>query len=182
MSLSLSSMAVLLSSLALCGVSLVVPAAIATTPTPPSTSPSPTAPIPNVTPSRAATPQPFLLKITYAGGNRRSNGQPPEFIIRADGVSFYRFMGKETPHRVLGPREFARLNQRLTATNFTQIKSRSFTGTCPTAYDGNELIYTFQTKPGSSEELSSCKVTIPGNNMLFQQLARLSQSAMSEWK
>jgi hypothetical protein len=182
MSLSLSSIAVLLSSLALCGASLIVPTAIATTPN--SMSPKSTVPIPNVTPSRPATPmpQPFLLKITYAGGNRRSNGQPPEFIIRTDGVSFYRFMGKETPHRVLGPREFARLNQRLTATNFTQIKSRSFTGTCPTAYDGNELIYSFQLKSGDSEELSSCKVIIPGNSLLFQQLARLSQSAMSEWK
>jgi hypothetical protein len=182
MSLSLSSMAVLLSSLALCGASLAVPAAIATTPN--STSPSPTVPIPNVTPSRAATPmpQPFLIKITYSGGNRRSNGQPPEFMIRADGVSFYRFMDRETPHRVLGPREFARLNQRLTATNFTQIKSRPFTGTCPITYDGNELIYTMKLNSGVSEELSSCKVIIPGNSLLFQQLNRLSQAAMAEWK
>jgi hypothetical protein len=180
MSLSLSSIAVLLSSLALCGASLIVPAAVAATPN--STSPSPTVPIPNVTPSRAATPQPFLIKITYTGGNRRSNGQPPEFIIRADGVSFYRFMGKETPHRVLGPREFARLNQRLTATNFTQIKSRPFTGTCPILYDGNELIYTMQLNSGLLEELSSCKVIIPGNSVLFQQLNRLSQAAMAEWK
>jgi hypothetical protein len=110
MSLSLSSIAVLLSSLALCSASLVVPAAIAATPSP--TASSSTIPSPIVTPSLAATPipQPFLIKITYAGGNRRSNGQPPEFIIRADGVSFYRFMGKETPHRVLGPRGVSRLN------------------------------------------------------------------------
>jgi hypothetical protein len=159
-----------------------VPAAIAATPSP--TASSSTVPSPIVTPSLAATPipQPFLIKITYAGGNRRSNGQPPEFIIRADGVSFYRFMGKETPHRVLGPREFSRLNQRLASTNFAQIKSRPFTGTCPIAFDGNELIYNMQLKSGVSEELSSCKVIIPGNSLLFQQLNRLSQAAMAEWK
>jgi hypothetical protein len=162
MFLSTSSMAFLLSSLVLFGASLVVPAAIATTPK--------IAPSPLVTPSLAATSEPFLLKITYTGGNRRSNGQPPEFIIRYDGVSFYRFMGKETPHRVLGSREFQRLNQRLTATNFAQVKSRPFTGTCPIAYDGNELIYTFKLKSGVSEELASCKVIIPGNSQLFQQL------------
>lgn len=75
-----------------------------------------------------------------------------------------------------------RLNQRLTATNFTQIKSRKFTGTCPILYDGNELIYQFKLKSGVSEELSSCKVVIPGNSVLFQQLNRLSQTAMEEWK
>jgi hypothetical protein len=172
MSFSISSIVCLLSGVALLGSSLVVPAALSKTPSP------------IVTPSLAATPtpEPFLLKITYTGGNRRSDGQPPEFIIRADGVSFYRFMGKDTPHRVLGPREFMRLNQRLTATNFNQIKSRKFTGTCPILYDGNELIYQFKLKSGVSEELSSCKVVIPGNSLLFQQLNRLSQTAMEEWK
>jgi hypothetical protein len=179
----ISSIGHLLSSLALSSAGSLIalsPGAIAMQPIPASPVSTPS---PRSTPSPAAITESFLINITYTGGSdRRANGQPPEFIIRKDGTYFYRFLNKETPRRRLTSRDLKRLTQRLDSTNFSQIKSQPFKGTCPIVYDGNELIYKFKTKSGALEELASCKVVIPGNSLLFQQVNRLSQAAMADWK
>ena len=54
--------------------------------------------------------------------------------------------------------------------NFQLIRSRPFTGTCPTAVDGQELIYTFHLLTGD-REIRSCKVAIDPNHPLFQAVA-----------
>lgn len=51
--------------------------------------------------------------------------------------------------------------------NFQQIRSNPFTGTCPTAVDGQEFIYTFHLLSGD-REIRSCKVAIDPNHPLFQ--------------
>ena len=54
----------------------------------------------------------------------------------------------------------------LATTDFDAIRSRPFTGECPTAFDGQELIYTFATSAGP-ERISSCEVEIDPEDPLF---------------
>jgi hypothetical protein len=54
----------------------------------------------------------------------------------------------------------------LALTDFDAIRARPFTGECPTAFDGQELIYTFAT-PAGPERISSCEVEIDPEAPLF---------------
>ena len=57
--------------------------------------------------------------------------------------------------------------QTLVATaDFEAIKSRPFKGDCPTAYDGQETVYTFGA-PGGFETIASCTVAIDSSLPLF---------------
>ena len=50
--------------------------------------------------------------------------------------------------------------------DFEAIKSRPFTDTCPIAFDGQELIYTFTT-PSGDREIDSCQVIVDPAHPLF---------------
>jgi hypothetical protein len=50
--------------------------------------------------------------------------------------------------------------------NFALIESLPFTGECPTAYDGQETIYTFHL-PTGNERIATCAVAIDPNHPLF---------------
>lgn len=50
--------------------------------------------------------------------------------------------------------------------DFEAIKSRPFTDTCPIAFDGLQLIYTFTT-PSGSEKIDSCAVIVDPAHPLF---------------
>ena len=54
--------------------------------------------------------------------------------------------------------------------NFPLIESRPFTGECPTAYDGQETVYTFHLATGD-ETIASCAVAIDPNHPLFLAVA-----------
>jgi hypothetical protein len=58
------------------------------------------------------------------------------------------------------------LKSALAVTDFAAIRSRPFTGVCPTAVDGTELIFTFATLAGP-ERISSCEVEIDLDEPLF---------------
>ncbi|HSL34911.1 MAG TPA: hypothetical protein VK871_14760 [Candidatus Limnocylindrales bacterium] len=51
--------------------------------------------------------------------------------------------------------------------DFAAIAGRPFTGECPTAYDGQETIFTFETSTGS-HRLASCEVAIDLDATLFR--------------
>jgi hypothetical protein len=50
--------------------------------------------------------------------------------------------------------------------DFAAIKSRPFTHTCPIAFDGQQLIYTFAT-PNGDERIDSCQVIVDPAHPLF---------------
>jgi len=54
----------------------------------------------------------------------------------------------------------------LGTTDFDAIRSRRFTGECPTAFDGMEVVYTFETAAGP-ERISSCEVEIDRQAPIF---------------
>jgi len=52
------------------------------------------------------------------------------------------------------------------STDFDAIRSRPFLGTCPTAFDGQELVYTIA-MPNGSERIASCDVEVDPQAPLF---------------
>jgi len=54
--------------------------------------------------------------------------------------------------------------------NYNLLQSKPFTGTCPTAADGQETIFTFHI-PTGDEEIASCKVAVDENHPLFRAVA-----------
>jgi hypothetical protein len=54
--------------------------------------------------------------------------------------------------------------------NYPLIQSRPFSGECPTAYDGQETVYTFHV-PSGDEEIASCTVALDENHPLFLAVA-----------
>jgi hypothetical protein len=62
--------------------------------------------------------------------------------------------------------------------NFEEIKAQPFTGTCPIAFDGQEMTYIFHTANGD-QTIAGCKVAIDPSLPIFQQTDTLI-AAMSQ--
>jgi hypothetical protein len=60
----------------------------------------------------------------------------------------------------------AALDAAIRATDFAALRSHPFTGQCPTAFDGQELVFTFGA-PSGLERISSCEVAIDYGSPLF---------------
>jgi hypothetical protein len=58
------------------------------------------------------------------------------------------------------------LDEAVRKTDFEQVRSRPFTGMCPTAYDGQELVFEFGA-PAGVERVESCMVDIDWSSPLF---------------
>lgn len=68
------------------------------------------------------------------------------------------------------------LTAAIAATDFATLKSKPFTGECPIAFDGQELIFEFATI-GGTQRLASCEVDIDWGHPLFIAVA----AALGEW-
>lgn len=68
------------------------------------------------------------------------------------------------------PTRLEALRVEIDQADFAAIAGRPFTGECPTAFDGQETIFTFLTA-GGSYRLASCEVVIEPNTPLFQAVA-----------
>jgi hypothetical protein len=64
------------------------------------------------------------------------------------------------------PRIVSAIEVAIASTDFAALRSRPFTGECPTAFDGQEVIYTFST-PGGEERIASCEVEVDESHPLF---------------
>lgn len=68
------------------------------------------------------------------------------------------------------PDQLAALDSAIRLTDFAVLKSRPFTGQCPTAYDGQELIFEFGA-PGGPQRISTCEVEVDYGSPLFVAVA-----------
>ncbi len=55
-------------------------------------------------------------------------------------------------------------------TDFAELRKHPFTGTCPTDFDGQELVYAFTTA-GGTETIASCEVEVDPARPLFAAVA-----------
>ena len=60
----------------------------------------------------------------------------------------------------------AQLKTQIAAADFDEIRSHPFTGTCPTAFDGAEVIFEFQTSE-AVERIESCQTEVDYTSPLF---------------
>jgi hypothetical protein len=70
----------------------------------------------------------------------------------------------------------ATLTAAIAATDFVALKSHPFTGQCPVAVDGQELIFEFAVA-GGTQRIASCEVQIDWGSPLFVSLA----AALAQW-
>jgi len=109
-----------------------------------------------------------LLEI-YSHGGLCPNGECRlSTIITTDG----KVMVNGNLETTLISNEITKLRDLINGADFTSIKSIKFTGTCPTAYDGQERIYTFYTDRGT-ETISSCEVAIDYTSPLFSEITQI---------
>ncbi len=77
--------------------------------------------------------------------------------------------GDAKPPNVLGrmaPGVLARLQAAIAAADFDAIRSKPFTGTCPTAFDGQEAVFTFHL-PSGDIRLGECEFELDQSSPLF---------------
>jgi hypothetical protein len=74
------------------------------------------------------------------------------------------------------PARLAEIDTAIKLTDFAAVRSRPFTGECPTAVDGQEIVYTFAT-PSGTERIASCEVDIDEGLPLFVAVA----TALGPW-
>jgi hypothetical protein len=70
----------------------------------------------------------------------------------------------------VGEQELAELQSQISAADFDEIRSHPFSGTCPTAYDGQEVVLEFAA-PSGSHVIASCEVAIAWASPLFAAVA-----------
>jgi len=62
--------------------------------------------------------------------------------------------------------KLAALDAEIRATDWAALKSHPFTGECPTAFDGQELIFEFGA-PGGPQRIATCEVAVDYGSPLF---------------
>jgi hypothetical protein len=144
------------------------------------------APVPVSTPSSLVppattlqplpTPEPFpLLSIETKGGECPSG--PCSRLVNVDGDGrLHEVIPKDEVIGQIPPALLAALQVEIERANYQLILSRPFTGTCPTAYDGLQLIYTFHVSTGD-RTVDTCKVAIDRNHPLFVAVSAVLRAA-----
>lgn len=71
-----------------------------------------------------------------------------------------------------------RLTRQIKIADFAALQTHSFTGTCPIAYDGQEVIYTFYMGTQTTQ-IASCTVTVDPTHPLFQQANQIATQILA---
>jgi len=123
--------------------------------------------------SRVSVPLPVatgaLLTVETRGGLCADGPCGTTIVIERDG----RVHQAAKPPNDLGivpPAALAALDAAIRTTDFTALKSHPFTGECPTAYDGQEVVFEFGA-PGGVERIATCEVDVDFGLPLFAAVA-----------
>jgi hypothetical protein len=117
----------------------------------------------------ASTATSALLTVELRGGMCAGGPCGTTVILDRDG----RVHGATKPPNGLGivpPAQLQSLQTLITATDFAAIKGRPFTGQCPTAFDGQEVVIDFSTA-GGIQHIASCQVDVDWGHPLFVALS-----------
>jgi hypothetical protein len=130
---------------------------------------------PTTSPSRASSP---LLSVETRGGECPDGACDSLIAIGRDGsVRQVRPTAKDLG--TIPSAELDALAVEVQRANFPFIESRLFTGECPTAFDGQEVIYTFHL-PTGDEAIATCTVAIDPNHPLFLAVGAAMRTLTSE--
>jgi hypothetical protein len=106
-----------------------------------------------------------LVTVETRGGMCPAGACDSGVILESDG----RVHAAAKPPNDLGQvdaKAMAALTAAIQATDFAAIRSHPFTGECPVAFDGQELIFEFSVGTGT-QRIASCEVDIDWGHPLF---------------
>ena len=106
-----------------------------------------------------------LVAVEMRGGMCPAGACDNSVILERDG----RVHAAAKPPNDLGQvdaRAMAALTAAIQATDWASLKAHPFTGQCPIAFDGQELIFEFAVGTGT-QRIASCEVDIDWGNPLF---------------
>lgn len=108
-----------------------------------------------------------LMTLQYVGGMCVYGACDAAYTISEDGkITYTRGDGTERSTE-LTDAELAALADAIADADYAALTSEPFTDTCPIAYDGQELIYTFYA-PTGVQVIDSCVTVIQEDAPLFQ--------------
>ena len=117
-----------------------------------------------------STPRPTaagtLVTVETRGGLCADGPCGTTIIIERDG----RVRQAAKPPNELGivpPAALAALDDAIRTADFAALRSRPFTGECPTAFDGQEIVFDFRA-PGGVERIATCEVDVDFGSPLFR--------------
>jgi len=132
------------------------------------TTPSPSAsPVESPPPSTvASTPFAFPLVSVETRGGECPEGSCNRLLnIEADG-RIHQVIPRDRIVGSVPPEVIDALRTEVEAADYLAIRSHPFTGECPTAVDGQEIVYTFHVTTGD-REIASCEIEIDPAHPLF---------------
>jgi len=106
-----------------------------------------------------------LVTVTTRGGECVNGPCGSTIVIERDGRVHQTAPAEADLGRVSGE-ALGAIDAAVRTIDFGVVRSRPFTGECPTAFDGQEVIYEFGA-PGGTERIASCEVEIDPNDPLF---------------
>jgi hypothetical protein len=116
-----------------------------------------------------------LVTVSMEGGMCPEGACASSVILERDG----RVHSAAKPPNNLGrasAEAMATLTAAVQATDYAAIRARPFTGICPIAFDGQELIFEFSVG-GGTQRIASCEVDIDWGHPLFVAVG----AALGEW-
>ena len=114
----------------------------------------------------ASTAPGALLTVEVRGGRCVDGPCDTIVTLEKDG----RVHGATKPPNDLGvvpPAQLATLKTLIAASDFSAIKGEPFTGQCPTAFDGQEVVLEFATAAGI-QHIATCQVDVDWGHPLFR--------------
>jgi hypothetical protein len=123
----------------------------------------------------AAAPDAPLVTIEMRGGECFNPPCGMTVVLSRDGS----VRSAAKPPNDLGtvpPDQVAAIDAAIKLTDFAALRSRPFTGECPTAFDGQEIVFEFAA-PSGTERLASCESDLDYGQPLFVAVA----NALAQW-
>jgi hypothetical protein len=139
----------------------------------------PSGPTTSPGPSASAPPPGPLVSVETRGGHCVA-GAPCGTIVVLDSDGRVRTAAEPPIELGTVPSEdVTGLVALIEATDFAAIRAHPFTGTCPVAFDGQEVVYEFTTS-GGVERIESCVTEVNPRHALFEAVTGILGSFISQ--
>jgi hypothetical protein len=106
-----------------------------------------------------------LVTVTTRGGECVNGPCGSTVVIERDG-RVHQTAPNSAELGALSANALTAVDAAVRTTDFESVRARKFTGECPTAFDGQELIYEFGV-PGGIERIASCETEIDADQPPF---------------
>ena len=100
-----------------------------------------------------------LVTVSTRGGDCPDGPCATTITLHRDGTVREATLPPNEPVGTVPATQVAALEAAIRATDFATLRSRPFIGECPTAFDGQEIVFEFTTSAGI-ERIASCEVDV----------------------